>query len=394
MQARAADFRQRRPWPPVALQRLLLVALSVLCVTVGHLWAAVLPEDRADAMFHSYDGGGVQVTGPALLVREGFADTVSLSASYYVDDITSASIDVVTNASEYTERRDELGVGMDYLRENTIMNVSYTISDENDYNAHTYGLGVSHEVFGGMTTLSMGYSRGADTVLKTTDSFFEEKIDRDQFTLGVAQVLSRRAILSMAYDLISDEGFLNNPYRGVIVIAGAPTPPITWTDPEVYPPTRRSHAASLGAKYHLSSGAAVSVNGRDFHDTWGIDANDFELSYSRYFGGKRWLVDTHYRYYTQSKASFYADYFPTFQNYMARDKELSTFDSHSVGLQLGYSFTKGGWGPGYKGTFNLSYEYLFFDYEDFTDLREDKSTFGEPYSFGAHVVELFLSLWF
>src|SRR4030065_85508 len=58
--------------------------------------AAVLPDDRADALYHYNDGGGVTVRGPALLVRKSVADTVSLSGRYYVDTITSASIAVVT----------------------------------------------------------------------------------------------------------------------------------------------------------------------------------------------------------------------------------------------------------------------------------------------------------
>ena len=29
--------------------------------------AAVLPAERADVLFHSYTGGGIEITGPALL---------------------------------------------------------------------------------------------------------------------------------------------------------------------------------------------------------------------------------------------------------------------------------------------------------------------------------------
>ncbi|MCG7959973.1 MAG: hypothetical protein JAY69_13020, partial [Candidatus Thiodiazotropha taylori] len=30
------------------------------------LFATVLPEDRADVMYHRYDGGGVEVDGPSI----------------------------------------------------------------------------------------------------------------------------------------------------------------------------------------------------------------------------------------------------------------------------------------------------------------------------------------
>src|SRR5438309_4241522 len=59
---------------------------------------AELPEDRADAMYHLYDGGGVTASGPAVLIRKSLFNSVSLSGSYYLDMVSNASIDVVTTA--------------------------------------------------------------------------------------------------------------------------------------------------------------------------------------------------------------------------------------------------------------------------------------------------------
>jgi hypothetical protein len=41
--------------------------------------AGVLPEDRADILYHRYDGGGVTIDGPSVLVRKKFADKVSVA---------------------------------------------------------------------------------------------------------------------------------------------------------------------------------------------------------------------------------------------------------------------------------------------------------------------------
>ncbi|MDJ0806416.1 MAG: hypothetical protein QNJ78_06230, partial [Gammaproteobacteria bacterium] len=83
-------------------ERLLLTGLALLCLPAG---SAVLPEDRADLMYHVYDGGGVEVTGPSILVRKSVGESVSISGNYYVDSISSASIDVITSASPYQEER-------------------------------------------------------------------------------------------------------------------------------------------------------------------------------------------------------------------------------------------------------------------------------------------------
>ena len=91
-----------------------VVGLCLLLLS-SQTFAAVLPEDRSDVMYHGYDGGGLEVGGPSVLVRKGFKDKVSVWANYYVDMITSASIDVVSTASEYTEERKEQSLGLDYL---------------------------------------------------------------------------------------------------------------------------------------------------------------------------------------------------------------------------------------------------------------------------------------
>lgn len=110
------------------------VALALLVVAfVGPASAGVLPEDRADLLIHSYDGGGVTIQGPSLLMRKQFAGKFSASANYYMDKVSSASIDVVTTASPYHEERTQYSVGLDYLHDRWLMNVGYTSSEENDF---------------------------------------------------------------------------------------------------------------------------------------------------------------------------------------------------------------------------------------------------------------------
>lgn len=370
-----------------------LIMASTLSFLVSESYAAVLPEDRTDLMVHNYEGGGLTVNGPALLVRKSFADAVSVRVNYYVDNITSASIDVVTTASKYNEFREEFSTGVDYLYESTLFNVGYTKSDENDYNASTFNFGVAQEVFGGLTTVSMGYAHGQDIITMVTDLTFEEDVARDQFTLGISQVLTKSFILSGSYEAISDQGFLNNPYRSARIDGGNPLTINSATVPEVYPETRRSHAVSVTGKQYLPIKGTVSGSVRYFTDTWGITAQNIELGYSQYLGSQSWIIDTHVRFYNQGKASFYEDSFASPQRYMARDKELSKFKSYGVGASVSYKFLED-WYFLDKSSANLSVEYLQFDYDNFTDLRANESTYLKPYSFNAVVIEAFLSLWY
>jgi hypothetical protein len=92
-----------------------LTAIIALLAMRGAM-AGILPEDRVDLLYHSYDGEGVQVTGPSILVRKGIGNSFSVYGNYYVDTISSASVDVISTASPYEEERTEVSAGVDFLQ--------------------------------------------------------------------------------------------------------------------------------------------------------------------------------------------------------------------------------------------------------------------------------------
>ena len=124
-------------------------ALHLLCLSIYlvDISAAVLPVDRADVMYHSYDGGGIEITGPSILVRKGFGDSASATINHYVDNASSASIDLLTTASPYSEHRDENSITVDYLHDKTIMSVAMTKSVESDFDASTISINILKPVF-------------------------------------------------------------------------------------------------------------------------------------------------------------------------------------------------------------------------------------------------------
>jgi hypothetical protein len=352
----------------------------ILClVCINKAGAVILPEDRADVMYHLYDGGGVSVSGPAILARKGFGEKWSVSALYYVDSISSASVDVMSYASPYSDQRVETGIGLDLVQGDAQISTSVTNSTESDYMADTWSTDVSQEVFGGMTTINMGFTRGVDTVGKNDDPTFQQPADHWQYRLGMSQVISKTLLMNLNYEAISDTGFLNNPYR-IVQVAGS-------TTPERYPQTRSSHAFGAKAIIYLKPRKSLNIGYRYFMDTWGIRAHTVELGTKRYLGAnEQWLVDTHFRYYNQDGAVFYSSQFPSEQNYMASDKELSSFSDYSVGVKATYKLREGGLRLLDQATANVAYDFYLFSYRDYYGPG------GQPYSFGAHVIQLFMVL--
>lgn len=370
-----------------------LIVFAFVCTCAN---AAVLPEDRADALYHSYDGGGVEINGPSILVRKSVGKQTSLSANYYVDSVSSASIDVVTTASAYTEEREEKSASVDYLHEDTILSAAYTLSEETDFTAKSAHFTFSQQMFGDLTTVNMGYSRGWDEVGKRNQEDFQRDVDRQQYRISVSQVATKNTAINFGWETITDEGYLNNPYRSVRYVDATSGRGYSY-EPEQYPRTRTSHALSIQGRYFLSYRAALHGEYRYFRDTWGIDAFNLEFGYTHPLDA-HWLFDVSYRFYSQQQADFYSDLYPfaQSQNYLARDKELSTFSDHSVGFAVAYEFTQGTWSWIKKGTLNFKYNYIVFNYENFRDLSNTASAAGTEalYSFDASVIQIFASIWY
>ncbi|MFW2373405.1 MAG: DUF3570 domain-containing protein [Gammaproteobacteria bacterium] len=360
----------------------------------------VLPQDRADALFHSYDGGGITITGPSVLVRKSVGDSVSISANHYVDSISSASVDVIAilGPSRYTEERTQNSLGIDYLNDKSLMSLSYTSSVENDFDATTTSFGITQEMFGGLTTVSMSFRYGDNIIGKTGESSFEKYSDTTGYRVGLSQVLTKNTIMGLTYEIITDEGFLNNPYRKVRYLDLTVPKTFSFED-EVYPNTRTSNAVSFNARYFLPYRAAIYASYRYFIDSWDIEAGTYEIGYVHPYE-ENWLFDISYRYYSQTKAEFYSDLYNSSEEktIRARDKELSTFSDHVIGIGATYEFGKQGFWLFEKGSANFYYNLFMFKYDDFRDIpgAVPGTVAGEEplYDFTANVFRLYLSLWF
>ncbi len=372
------------------------IVLLLFGFMAGPAGAGVLAEDRSDAMYHLYVGGGVEIDGPSILVRKQVGKNVSLVGNYYVDYVSSASIDVVTQASPYTEEREQYAFGIDYLRGNTTMRANFVTSEESDFDSKTYSFSVSQDMFGDLTTLTLGYAYGEDVVGRSDDPTFSRDNRRQLYSIGVTQILTRNLIAALNVETATDEGFLNNPYRSVRYL-DTNVPRGYSYEPELYPNTRTSNAVGLRARYFLSYRAAIEAEYRFYTDTWDIRGHTASLSYIHPWGPFTFTVKG--RLHDQTGAHFYRDLFagPQATNFRGRDKELSELTSYALKLKASYQLfdETRGWSIFTRGTISASIDMLTIDYHEFSDLRAQAPIGNEPlYSLDANVFQIFVSLWY
>ena len=376
------------------LRRGLLLVATLMVFDIAH--SGVLPEDRADVLYHLYDGGGVEIDGPSILVRKQVGKSLSFVGNYYVDMVSSASIDVITTASPYTEERKQWSMGMDYLRGNTTMRVGYTSSEESDYDAATYNFSVSQDMFGALTTLTLSYALGDDLVGKSNDPTFERQLDKQIYGIGLTQILTKNLISTVNFETMTDEGYLNNPYRSVRYFDSGSALGYSY-EGELYPNTRTSNALGIRARYFLPYRAAVEGEYRYFIDTWDVEGHTASLTYIHPW--KDFTFTGKFRYHDQTGAHFYSDLFSRSEatNFRGRDKELSPLTSYTFKLKVAYTFLNENqsWGFLKKGSVTASIDMLHIDFHDFSDLTALAPIGDEPlYKLDADVFQVFFSFWY
>jgi len=380
----------------------------------------VLPEDRTDLLYHRYQGGGITVQGPSLLIQKKITDNFAINANYYEDLISSASIDVKLAASPYKETRKQKSVGFQYLHGKSTYSAGVINSVEPDYRSNTTFYSVSQDMFGDLTTLTLTYKRGWDKVYKDLKDADGQIINQPDFggfdkngnpisfkdadhrgySVGLSQILTRNLIMSLNYEVLTDQGYLQSPYREILFLD--PTTGLGYGKADqVYPNTRTSNAGSVQMKYFLPYRAALSGQYRYFQDTWGIVAHTFEVGYTQP-AWRKWIIDGSLRYYTQNAASFYSDLFPRadFQNFEARDRELAAFNSISAGIGASYEFAIPRLPWINRSTANIRIDHLYINYKDYRNALLIDPTAGikpgeEPlYKLNANIVQAFVSIFF
>jgi hypothetical protein len=370
--------------------------------------ADVLPDDRADLFYSKYSGGGMDITGESVLVRKKITENLAVEANYFVDKVSGASVDVLSNASVIKDERKQKSGTVEYLHDKTTYSFSFINSTERDYISNTTHFSLSQDMFGDLTTLTLGWARTRDEVGENDGTANNPVItwlghaESQSYDVGVSQILTKNLIGGLTLEVITDDGYLANPYRSVRYVDDNAKGYSLGS--QIYPDTRTSTAVQGQAKYYLPWRAAVTGSYRYFRDTWGITANTYEVDYTHPLANV-WILEGRLRYYKQGHATFYSDLFPFYpsQNFMARDQDLASSENTTIGLKATYAFLPDGWKVFKRGTVTVDLSRIQFHYLDFRDIRDyndtpaggDYAAGTEPlYHFNATVLQIYMSMFF
>ena len=126
--------------------------------------ADVLPDDRADVFYSKYSGGGMDITGYSATVRAKITENFAVEANYFIDKVSGASIDVLSQASVIKDERKQKTGTVEYLHDKTTYTASYTRAWSATTYPNTASFSLSQDMFGDLTTITLGFSDTSDKV--------------------------------------------------------------------------------------------------------------------------------------------------------------------------------------------------------------------------------------
>ncbi len=303
----------------------------------------------------------------------------SLTASYLVDVISSASVDVISQATpRFEENRHSVNVGASQLVGLHTVRASYGYSVEigtgeqaayrtsrvSDYSGHGVGLGADVVLGQRNTTISADYALELGRVGRADDANFGESLTTHMVDLRLSQVLSKRLVGLLGWTLTAQQGYTAKPYRFARVQEVLPGV-CRLCPPETHPRSRLRNAVFVGGRQHLFAESALDMRYRFYFDDWGLTAHTAELrlllGWTPAFG-----LRLRYRLHMQGAASFWEDIYQQPRRYMTADRELSPLNGHLVGVLAFWKLAR--WGPLAAVEIYAKTDAFRYDYHDYQRL--------------------------
>ena len=303
-----------------------------------HLWvcSASLAETVFDTRYQYYqeDDDRVRVDSDYSLFSIDLSDTMLLDGTLLYSSISGAS---PTGLPPYkkegqvpvVELEDEriastLGLTTQIGRHSIKVGGSY--SYESDYLSLGASLQDTISLNEKNTELVLGTAYTRDTVGANGSNLEEAKRSFD-WIVGINQVISPNTLLSFNVGIGQKQGFLNDPYKRVLL------------DNEVYyenrPGRKLEELVFLQLTHFIEPwDASVELSYRFGNNDHGSQSHTTMLAFYKYLFDKRLVVRPSFRFYSQTAADYYATEFTGNPDYYSSDYRVSAEQTFNYGLQV------------------------------------------------------------
>jgi hypothetical protein len=281
---------------------------------------------RASMEFASYnDSDHITVVTPSIALGIENASGASLHATYLVDIVSAASVDIVSTASSrWKEVRHAGTIEAEYKPHDFGVSVGTSVSSEPDYLSYGAHATVTKDFDEKNWTLFFGYGFSHDVIGRCGDygtctpfGVFSRSLDRGSFNGGLDFVIDRESLASITGDVIVENGDQSKPYRYIAMFAPNVAPTLAKgasidevnqlrlpEKPLEQLPLSRRRLALTGRYAHRLDGSTVRLEERVYDDSWGLVASTSDARWI-FDLGRRFALWPHARFHAQNSVSFW-----------------------------------------------------------------------------------------
>ncbi|MGB1140621.1 MAG: DUF3570 domain-containing protein [Halioglobus sp.] len=249
-------------------------------------------------------------------------EDMSGASPWFVGESASGEPRVIMSGASIEDTRTEVSVATRYYFDRGNAGISYTHSDEDDYESDAFAIDGAFNTEDGMRTYSAALSVSNDDIDPTqgavpTNTQSDEK-DITSGYIGVSQIISKNALVRFGLGYTYREGFLTDPYK--------------FRDSR--PDERKEWVFTAGyRRFFDEHDAALQVDYRYFDDDWDVVAHTLDVAWVQNIGSDIQFTPF-VRYHTQDEAEFFSNIADTSQRYYADDYRLSAFGAFSYGANV------------------------------------------------------------
>ena len=265
------------------------------------------------------------VLTPSIALGIEDASGAKLAATYLVDIVSAASVDIVSTASSrWNEVRQAGSVSAGYKPHDLGIDVGTSFSKEPDYLSYGAYATVTKEFDQKNWALFFGYGFSHDTIGRcggggtcTPVSVWSRSLQRGSFNGGVDVVVDRDSLASLTADVIIESGDQSKPYRYIPMFDSTVAPTVAkgasidWVNANRLPekpleqlPLSRRRMALTGRYARRLDGSTLRLEERIYDDSWGLFASSSDARWI-FDLGRRLSVWPHARFHGQSSVSFW-----------------------------------------------------------------------------------------
>ena len=312
---------------------------------------------RAQARGEVYSDTDATVVWRPRVAATGTTEDLRIGATWMADVVSSASIDVVSRASQavYDTRHEATATATFRGPEDAEWTASALYGVERDYETWGGSLRAGGSLDADrLYFLSGSLAVSTNRVGSVLDSSFAERLSTVRAGLGLAAVLGTETVMRFNAEFGADLGFQSSAYRNVRLgnwsarRGGGRDPDSTrWNFLNVagiarenHPRRRHRARVEVDLVQSLTEFAALRARLGGYGDSWEVWALDADLE-ARIEPTSSWLIRVGARYYEQSGAFFWRARYPDSVvegSLVSDDKELGPMRSTTLLAAVRASF--------------------------------------------------------